>query len=134
MAIALLLDNPQLVSVADEIEDHWKHWQAPGIPLLQQLLEIIRSHPTLNKAGLLECWRDQPEFVHLQKLASYRFDFPGLDPAAELKDALKKLNRQFRQQRIPLAGNLKPSQLSQEALTKLRQRFPGSHHSETEDD
>jgi DNA primase len=126
MAIALLLDNPRLVAVADRVEDDWMAWNAPGIPLLCQLLEIIRSQPTLNKAALLERWRDQPEFAPLNKLASYRFDFPGLDPEAELKDALQKLNRQYRQRSVPDTGNLKPSELSEEALAQLKQRFPGS--------
>jgi DNA primase len=125
-AIALLLDNPRLASVADRVEDDWMAWNAPGISLLCQLLEIIRSQPTLNKAALLERWRDQPEFAPLNKLAGYRFDFPGLDPEAEMKDALQKLNRQYRQRSIPDTGNLKPSELSEEALAQLKQRFPGS--------
>jgi hypothetical protein len=74
----------------------------------------------------LERWRDQPEFEALNKLASYRFDFPGLDPATELQDALQKLNRQYRQRSLPDTGNLKPSELSEEALAQLKQRFPGS--------
>ena len=125
-AIALLLDNPRLAAVADTVADDWMAWNAPGIPLLCQLLEIIRSQPTLNKAALLERWRDLPEFVHLNRLASYRFDFPGLDPTTELKHALQKLNRQYRQRSIPDTGNLKPSELSEEALAQLKQRFPGS--------
>jgi DNA primase len=130
MAIALLLDNPQLADVADTVDDAWKAWNAPGIELLRQLLEIIHSQPTLNKAALVERWRDQAEFVHLCKLARYRFDYPGLDPAAELKDALKKLNRQYLQHSIPPTGNLKPSELSDEALAQLKQRFPGSSNPE----
>jgi DNA primase len=126
MAIALLLDNPGLAAVADRVADDWMAWNAPGISLLCQLLEIIRSQPTLNKAALLERWRDQPEFEALNKLASYRFDFPGLDPATELQDALQKLNRQYRQRSLPDTGNLKPSELSEEALAQLKQRFPGS--------
>jgi DNA primase len=128
MAIALLLDNPQLAEVADTVADDWMAWNSPGIPLLCQLLEIIRSQPTLNKAALLERWRDQPEFAPLNKLASYRFDFPGLDPKTEMKDALQKLNRQYRQRSIPDTGNLKPSELSEEALAQLKRRFPGSQN------
>lgn len=126
MAIALLLDNPRLAEVVDAVEDDWKAWDTPGIPLLRQLLEIIHSQPTLNKAALLERWRDLPDFVHLNKLASYRFDFPDLDPEAELKGALKKLNRQYMQRSIPLAGNLKPSELSEDTLAQLKRIFPGS--------
>jgi DNA primase len=126
MAIALLLDRPSLVTTADEIDDRWTKWDTPGIPFLMQLLEIIRSHPTLNKAALLERWRGTPEFPHLNKLANYRFDIPGLDPEAELKDALRKLNQQYMKQSAPILGNLKPSELSAETLAQLKQRFPGS--------
>ncbi|MEW8027331.1 MAG: DNA primase, partial [Candidatus Thiodiazotropha sp.] len=58
MAIALLLDSPHLYAIADSVENDWQQWDAPGISILKQLLEIIRSQPTLNKAALLERWRD----------------------------------------------------------------------------
>jgi DNA primase len=125
MAIAMLLDNPALAHVVDEVEGDWREWDTPGIPLLLQLLEIIQAQPRLNKATLLERWRETPEFAHLNKLARYRFNLPGLDQEAELRDALRKLNRQYRKQFRPTPGNLKPSELSDGLRAELKQRYPG---------
>ncbi len=126
LAIALLLDNPHLIQVADEVEDSWKAWHTTGTLILTQLLEIIRSQPTLNKAALLERWRDSEHFAHLNKLAQYTFDLPDMDQETELRDALVKLNEQFRKESRPLPGNLKPSELSDREREALKQRYPGS--------
>ncbi|MEW8554597.1 MAG: DNA primase [Candidatus Thiodiazotropha sp.] len=126
MAIALLLDNPHLLSVAESVDSAWQAWDAPGISILKQLLEIIRSQPTLNKAALLERWRDTEHFTHLNKLANYRFDLPDMDQEAELRDALLKLNAQFHKISRPQPGNLPPSELSDELLNELKRRYPGT--------
>ncbi|MEJ2693735.1 MAG: DNA primase, partial [Candidatus Thiodiazotropha sp.] len=65
LAIALLLDNPHLFAVADNVDDSWMAWDTTGTQILSQLLEIIRTQPTLNKAALLERWRDSEHFAHL---------------------------------------------------------------------
>jgi DNA primase len=125
-AIALLLDSPHLVDIAEGVENEWQNWDAPGIIILKQLLEIIRSQPTLNKAALLERWRDTEHFNHLNALASYRFDLPDMDREAELRDALLKLNEQYRKSSRPKPGNLPPSELSDELLNELKRRYPGT--------
>ncbi|MCU7844575.1 MAG: DNA primase [Candidatus Thiodiazotropha sp. (ex Monitilora ramsayi)] len=132
-AIALLLDNPHLVTTADSVDDSWKQWQTTGTQILSQLLEIIRSQPTLNKAALLERWRDSEHFAHLNKLAEHTFTLPEMDQETELRDALVKLNSQFRKESRPLPGNLKPSELSETELDALKKRYPGTLPSETDD-
>ena len=135
LAIALLLDNPHLSKVADNLDDSWKRWDSPGIGILAELLEIIRSQPTLNKAALLERWRNSEHFAHLNKLAEFSFNLPEMDQEAELRDALIKLNSQFRKESRPQPGNLKPSELSEEVLDALKKRYPGSAgHGEDEKD
>ncbi|MCU7935560.1 MAG: DNA primase [Candidatus Thiodiazotropha sp. (ex Dulcina madagascariensis)] len=126
MAIALLLDNPHLLTEVDKVANDWQKWDTPGIEILNRLLEIIRSQPTLNKAALLERWRESEHFSHLNKLANYRFDLPDMDQEAELRDALLKLNQQFHKQTRPQPGNLRPSELSEELLNELKRRYPGS--------
>jgi len=123
-AIALLLDNPRLLETAERVDDSWKRWPAPGIGILAELLEIIRSQPTLNKAALLERWRSSEHFAHLNKLAAY--SFPEMDQETELRDALLKLNSQFHKANLPRPGNLKPSELSDDVLDELKRRYPGS--------
>ncbi|PVV13705.1 MAG: DNA primase [gamma proteobacterium symbiont of Ctena orbiculata] len=126
MAIALLLDSPHLFAIAESVDNEWQNWNAPGISILKQLLEIIRSQPTLNKAALLERWRDTEHFNHLNKLANYRFDLPDMDQEAELRDALLKLNAQYRKNSRPQPGNLRPSELSDDQLNELKRRYPGT--------
>ncbi len=126
LAIALLLDNPHLATIADNVDVSWKQWNTTGTRILAQLLEIIRSQPTLNKAALLERWRDSEHFAHLSKLAQYRFDLPEMDQETELRDALIKLNSQYLKECRPLPGNLKPSELSESELEALKRRYPGS--------
>ncbi|MBV2089653.1 MAG: DNA primase [Candidatus Thiodiazotropha sp. (ex Ctena orbiculata)] len=126
-AIALLLDHPDLYEVADEVSADWQGWDNPGITILKQLLEIIRSQPTLSKAALIERWRDTDYFAHLNKLAqaNYQFDLPGMDQATEFRDALRRLNAQFHKQRRPQLGNIPPSELSEQQLEEIKQRYPG---------
>ncbi|MCM8857238.1 MAG: DNA primase [Candidatus Thiodiazotropha sp.] len=126
MAIALLLDSPHLLAIADSVDSDWQKWDAPGINILNRLLEIIRSQPTLNKAALLERWRDSEHFSHLNKLANYRFDLPDMDQEAELRDALLRLNQQFHKSSWPQPGNLRPSELSEDQLNELKRRYPGT--------
>ncbi|MEJ2460648.1 MAG: DNA primase [Candidatus Thiodiazotropha sp.] len=126
--IALLLDNPQLAPVAAEIDDIWRAWDTIGTRILVQLLETIQSQPNLNKAALLERWRDSEHFAHLNKLARYSFDLPEMDQETELRDALIKVNSQYLKESRPLPGNLKPSELSEDELEALKRRYPGSRN------
>jgi DNA primase len=130
LAIALLLDNPQLADVAQQVDDSWREWDTTGTKLLSQLLETIQSQPSLNKAALLERWRDSEHFAHLNKLAKYTFDLPEMDQETELRDALVKLNSQYRKENRPLPGNLKPSELTESELEALKRRYPGTTESD----
>lgn len=127
MAIALLLDHPHVYEVADEVPKDWQSWENPGIEILKQLLEIIRTQPTLSKAALLERYRGTEYFAHLHKLtqANYIFDLPGMDQAAEFRDTLHRLNEHFHKQARPNVGNIRPSELSDEQLDEIKRRFPG---------
>ena len=68
LAIALLLDQPQLASEVD-VGQALRSAQIPGVPLLVELLENLQAHPHVSTGGLLERWRERPEFPHLAKLA-----------------------------------------------------------------
>jgi DNA primase len=126
-AIALLLDHPHIYEVADEVPIDWQKWDNPGIPILKQILEIIRVQPTLNKAALMERLRDTEYYIHLSKLtqANYQFDLPGMDHKSEFRDALLRLNEQFHKQTRPHPGNLRPSELSEELRNEIKRRYPG---------
>ncbi|HWJ06322.1 MAG TPA: DNA primase [Steroidobacteraceae bacterium] len=64
----------------------------PGIPLLTELLAQLREDPPANTAGLLERWRDRPEYPSLAKLSVAVCLAPDeVGAAAELKSALNRL-------------------------------------------
>lgn len=66
--------------------------ERPGIPLLTELLAQLREDPRANTAGLLERWRDRPEYPSLAKLSVAVCLAPDeAGAAAELKSALNRL-------------------------------------------
>ena len=97
--ITLLLHNPAL-GLAIEPPYPFARLRQPGIALLVELLDLIRSSPTLRAGALLEHFAGREELAALEGLAL--IDIPG-DAATwqqEVLDALNQLNRQTRQQRI----------------------------------
>lgn len=71
LAIALLLREPKLAHKALPREDLAHLDAVPGIPLLIQLLEIIEDNPGLTPAALIERFRGQEAYAHLQKLLEW---------------------------------------------------------------
>ncbi len=62
-----------------------------GIELLQNLLEVVRSNPSVTTAGLLERWRDRPEHPHLLALAANEILVSETAAPAQLSAALERL-------------------------------------------
>ena len=98
-AIALLLQKPMLSEV---IQPPYRFavLRQPGIPLLVELLELVRDRPGITTGAVLEHFAGREEEPALQKLALQ--GFPGEESAwgHELVDALVQLDRQVNQQRI----------------------------------
>ncbi len=70
-AIALLLYRPELaLKVAADTTPPANSGE-PGVPLLAELLEILREQPQLNVATLLERYRGTREGVILERLATW---------------------------------------------------------------
>jgi len=98
LAIALLLDHPELAGEAAAQEDDWRRGEGPGVAILAQLLDAIAAYPTINKATLIERWRGHPHFDYLQRLSVAPFleDIPVDGLAAELIGALQGLGKDVR--------------------------------------
>ncbi len=98
-AIALLLQQPQL---ALDLEPPYTFaaLRQPGIPLLAELVALVRERPDIRTGGLLEHFGEREEGAALQKLAMH--SIPGEEAAwrAEFLDAMAQLERQTLQQRI----------------------------------
>ncbi|MBS7458056.1 DNA primase [Coralloluteibacterium stylophorae] len=98
-AIALLLHRPRL---AESVQPPFLFaaLRQPGVPLLVELLGLIRERPDISTGIILEHFAGRPEEAPLQKLAVQ--DLPGDEKLlrTEFADALVQLDRQTVAQRI----------------------------------
>lgn len=99
-AITLVLRKPDLCTLPC-LPEAWRQLELNGIDILQQLLEIIRDQPNLTTAQIIERWRGEETFNHLQKLWLMSENDPtpidGLE--AEFRGALDRLSAQYREQK-----------------------------------
>lgn len=97
-AIALLLDHPRLACEALALADDWRRAPTPGAEILAQLLETLAAHPDMNKATLLERWREHPHFDYLQRLSVDPFlsNILTENLVAEFTGALNRLTNEVR--------------------------------------
>ena len=98
-AIALLVQQPALVH-AMQPPYLFGVLRQPGIPLLMELIALVRARPDIATGGILEHFTGREEQAALEKLSL--MEFPAAPEAwkAEFLDALEQLNRQTVQQRI----------------------------------
>lgn len=115
MAITLLLKHPDLHKALDNT-DWLKNLSQPGVPILSQILETLRTNPQItNSAILIERWRDTEHYPALNKLLNEQF---AVDDADQLKPELlgyfQKLQRMAKEERQKL---LEAKSKSSEGLT-----------------
>lgn len=92
-AIALLVNNPAFAK-ADNLANGWQYLDLPGIPLLRELLELLRTQPNITTGALLERWRDRSEGKHLKKLINSGSELPDEGQEQEFRDTLAHLSSQ----------------------------------------
>ncbi|ABM02177.1 DNA primase [Psychromonas ingrahamii 37] len=73
LAISVLLQHPNIAYGLPEFPE-FKEMTLPGLSLLNSLLEICRTTPTITTGQLLEHWREKPESSQLNKLAVWQND------------------------------------------------------------
>ncbi len=130
-AVALLLQHPSLASRYPETAPPWKNLEIPGIPLLSQLLELIRNQPNLKQGPLLEHWRGTAEEPHLYKLINMELPIPENGIETEFFDALQRLNEQYRyQETSKLLAKTRDKALSPEEKQRLQQLLGASGQDE----
>ena len=92
-AITLLLHHPQLAQLPD-LPNGWEKLDAPGVPLLVELLEFLRPRPHLKTGAILEHWRDRAEERHLARLAAVPPTVPETGLEQEFPGLLARLQEQ----------------------------------------
>ena len=98
-AIALLLQQPSL-ALALEPPYTFQILRQPGVPLLTELVTLVRERPDITTGGVLEHFAEREEVAALQKLASQ--DMPGEEALwrDEFLDAMGQLEKQTLHQRL----------------------------------
>jgi len=124
-AIALLLQQPSL-ALALEPPHAFSALRQPGVPLLAELVTLVRERPDITTGGVLEHFAEREEIAALQKLASQ--DMPGETALwqNEFADAMAQLERQTLQQRADELQTKwrevgRPSALTPEEHAELKQ-------------
>ena len=98
-AITLLLQYPALAAEAGDPEQ-LDELQMPGAALLAEMVALLREHPHLNTAALLEHWRDTDAGRHLARLAIRELGLAGEEEVqAEFRDTLALLQHKERARR-----------------------------------
>ena len=110
--ITLLLQNPKL-GVSLPMPLGFEQLNQPGVSLLLELLELIRTRPEITSASLLEAFEQHADTLALQKLVM--LELPGDEASLrqEFSDALEQLQKQYRQQRL----NELRQQMAQQGLS-----------------
>jgi DNA primase len=108
-----------------DLPDGWQTLDAPGVPLLRDLLETLVQRPDISPAALVERWEDPETRRHLARLATLEIE--TLDDAAEqFRGALSELTRQARKaQRQKLQQAYRPSAMTDEEKQRLRELYRG---------
>lgn len=134
-AIALLLACPSLAQQAEDLSE-FSNTNEPGLPLLVELIELLRSNPQINTAALLERYRDKPEGRILDRLAEWRSDLPEDRLEEEFRGSLRRLKERYSNgQRLLeklILGEVSLEQLNSEQkqiLRKLRESSVGQSSS-----
>jgi DNA primase len=122
-AITLFLLKPELALLAD-LPEEWRTFRAPGINLLEQLLEIVKIQPNLKAAQIIERWRDKPEFHHLEKIWRTATELPTPESGMEheFRGALHRLvEQQHEQETSELLERVSAGDASAQEKQRLRQ-------------
>jgi len=97
LAITLLIQQP---SLGRHISDPLPDFDLPGLPLLKELIEIIRKNNVLSTGALLEHWRDREEGKLLAKLVQTEHMIPESGVEKEFLGAIKLINKSAKKQAI----------------------------------
>ncbi len=121
-AITLLLNNPALGQLEQEPQ-RFASLNAPGITLLIELLEMLRTSPHLSTGAVLERWRDREESRYLAKLIQQEHLVANDHQEQEFSDLLQQLYRQHIAQRIEFLCNKPAAEHSDAEKAELQHLF-----------
>jgi len=121
-AIALLIQFPTLVEVANEFELHPQQ-SAPGVELLDSLIATINVSPNINTAQIIERQRDGKYSAILMGLAVQDMEASDEQREQKFRDIMLRLERQSQQHKIDILLRKSPRDISAEERATLNQYY-----------
>jgi len=120
-ALTILVQHPELARGVDRTEDQWSDFDAPGFPLLLELLDLLHTEPNLTTVAVIERRRGSETAPLLMKLAAASLSVPEDGLLDELRGAMARIADQARNQRIEkLFERARTAPLSEEERARLR--------------
>jgi len=130
-AIRTLVHHPE-VAADIAVPAQLKLLDQPGISLLNQLLEQLKSDPCSSMAVLLVRWREHPDFDSLDKLSQQEYPADRAAARAELEGALGRLMAEYPQQRFQqLLDKQKSGQLTPDERKELQSLLSAPRSADT---
>jgi len=119
VAVSLLLQRPELAARADPRA--LSALDLPGIPLLVELVELLRERPHLNTAAVVEHFRGREAHAHLAQLAGWTLSVPDEGLEREFDEKLELIRRGGVYSRLAaLEAKERESGLSEDERAALR--------------
>ncbi|MDH5377197.1 MAG: DNA primase [Gammaproteobacteria bacterium] len=120
-AITLLLHYPHLAH-EDFIDLPPNSSEIAGVQLLSDIIDLVRTHPQITTAGILEHWRDTPTGNQLATLVKQDLHLGEQEVLAEFRGSLKKIGQQNLEGRMEeLLNKSRYSSLNTEEKKELLQ-------------
>lgn len=98
-AVNILIQNPELITVLDQLPSDWKKMENADLPVLLLVYETIDNNPDLEFLSLIAQLEDHDLFSQLKGLIN-KILLSEQEIETELSDTIKNLNKETRQQRI----------------------------------
>jgi len=126
-AMIYLLQNPQLAQEVKDLEQI-AALDRPGVSLLVRLLHLLQDEPELTPASIIERFRGDEHYRHLEMLLVWEHSLPELDVEAEftgsirrirnesVREQMERLERKSRHQKWDEREALEYRQLTQQKL------------------
>jgi len=117
--ISMLVQHPSLARLAGEPQ-RFEGLRIPGVNLLIDLLEFIRTNPHLSTGAIIEHWRGTDEGRTLAKLAMQNLIMQDC-LEREFRDTMNKLDEQYLRQRVDYLSSKPLKDLTFQEKSELRQ-------------
>lgn len=128
VAIALLMQYPELARTVAPPAGGWFESDAPGAVLLKDLLALLYESPDLKLGGILERFRGRPEEHQIKILSQWDTLIPEQGVETEFRDALRRMAEQAERERLEeLLVKAKRGTISDPEREDLRRRLTATH-------